>query len=95
MGDPVLPMWSGVLEMVIRTGVISYFIGTVGFNAAAYAEISAWTGALLLNIYAFYRKLLPGLKEEKKDKREETGYGKKGFGYFSQKGEDSVQSNRC
>ena len=95
MGDPVLPMWSGVLEMVIRTGVISYFIGTVGFNAAAYAEISAWTGALLLNIYAFYRKLLPGLKEEKKYKREETGYGKKGFGYFSQKGKDSVQSNRC
>lgn len=95
MGDPVLPMWSGVLEMVLRTGVISYFIGSVGFNAAAYAEISAWLGAFLVNIYAFYRKLLPGLKEEKKQRGEGKEYGQNRFGYFSQKSKDGVQGNRC
>ena len=96
MGDPVIPMWSGVLEMVLRTGVISYFITKVGFNAAAYAEITAWTGALLMNIYAFGRKLLPGLKAQVKTHLgEEKGYGNNKFGYFSQKGKGNVQGHRC
>lgn len=62
MGDPVLPMWSGVLEMVLRIGAISLLIGTVGFRAAAIAEICAWTGALALNVFGFCRILLPNLK---------------------------------
>ena len=62
MGDPVLPMWSGVLEMVLRIVAISLLIGTIGFKAAAIAEICAWTGALLLNIYALQRKLKLSVK---------------------------------
>jgi Na+-driven multidrug efflux pump len=63
MGDPVLPMWSGVLEMVLRILAISLLIGRIGFKAAAIAEICAWTGALLVNAYAFGRILLPKLSK--------------------------------
>ena len=63
MGDPVLPMWSGVLEMVLRIAVISIFMDKIGFRAAAFAEVAAWTGALLMNIYAFGRILIPKLRE--------------------------------
>ena len=62
MGDPVLPMWSGVLEMLLRIVAISLLIGTIGFKAAAIAEICAWTGALLLNAYALRKRLRPQVK---------------------------------
>ena len=62
MGDPVLPMWSGVIEMVLRIGAISLLIGTIGFKAAAIAEVCAWTGALAVNVFGFCRILLPNLK---------------------------------
>ena len=61
MGDPVLPMWSGVLEMVLRISAISLLIGTIGFKAAAIAEVCAWTGALALNVVGFLRIMLPNL----------------------------------
>ncbi|MGN0436921.1 MAG: MATE family efflux transporter [Lachnospiraceae bacterium] len=53
MGKPMIPMISGVLEMVLRVFVIAVFTGIVGFPATAYAEIAAWIGALLLNGAAF------------------------------------------
>lgn len=62
MGHPVPPMWSGVLEMVIRIAIISLFMGTIGFRAAALAEVGAWVGALLINVVAFLKILLPKLK---------------------------------
>ena len=59
MGKPMLPMISGILEMILRIAVISYFIGRIGFRATAYAEISAWIGALLVKAYAFYAVIVP------------------------------------
>jgi len=59
MGHPVPPMWSGVLEMVLRIAVISLFSGIIGIKAAAYAEVAAWCGALIINVVAFIRILLP------------------------------------
>jgi putative MATE family efflux protein len=53
MGFPLIPMISGVTEMVLRIGTISLFIGQLGFRATAYAEICAWTGALLINAVAY------------------------------------------
>ncbi len=64
MGKPMLPMVSGIMEMVLRILVISVFIGRIGFKAAAYAEIAAWTGALLINIYALYITLIPLLQND-------------------------------
>lgn len=53
MGEPMLPMISGVLEMVLRVVIIAFFTGKIGFAATAYAEISAWVGAFVLNAAAF------------------------------------------
>ena len=57
MGDTVMPMWSGVLEMVMRIALVSLLMGTLGFSAVAIAESSAWISALFLNIFAFYRRM--------------------------------------
>ncbi|SEQ75027.1 putative efflux protein, MATE family [Lachnospiraceae bacterium NE2001] len=62
MGHPVPPMWSGVLEMVLRIAVIVLGTSNIGFRAAAYAEIAAWVGALAVNVLAFSRILGPNLK---------------------------------
>ena len=53
MGFPLVPMISGVAEMVLRIGTISLFIGQIGFKATAFAEICAWVGALILNAVAY------------------------------------------
>ena len=53
MGKPLFPMISGVVEMVMRIFVIVMFLPKIGFNAAAYAEVSAWVGALLVNFVAY------------------------------------------
>ena len=62
MGHPVPPMWSGVLEMILRIAVIVLGTSSIGFRAAAYAEIAAWVGALAVNVLAFSRILGPNLK---------------------------------
>ena len=64
MGKPMLPMASGILEMVLRITVISFLMGRLGFKATAYAEISAWDGALVVNVYALYKYLAPLLAQE-------------------------------
>ncbi len=53
MGFPLIPMISGITEMVLRIGTISLFIGQIGFRATAYAEVCAWVGALLINAIAY------------------------------------------
>lgn len=54
MGQPFIPMCSGILEMALRIIVIYFFLPTVGFTATAYAETAAWIGALLLNVAAYW-----------------------------------------
>lgn len=53
MGHPVIPMVSGIAEMVMRIVVIVGFVSRFGFRATAYAEIAAWSVALLINVLAF------------------------------------------
>ena len=53
MGYPLVPMISGVVEMVLRVGTIVLFSTGLGFRATAMAETAAWFGALLLNMVAF------------------------------------------
>ena len=65
MGNPMIPMWSGVLEMVLRISTIAYFMSRVGFRATAYAEVAAWTGALLINMVAFAVILSKNLSKSK------------------------------
>ena len=54
MGYPFIPMLSGVAEMVMRITIIVLFMDRIGFQATAFAEASAWTGALIVNIVAYY-----------------------------------------
>ncbi len=65
MGFPFLPMLSGILEMFLRIIVISTLMNRLGFRATAYAEISAWIGAFLVNLLAFHISLSPLLPREK------------------------------
>ncbi len=61
MGETVMPMWSGVLEMIMRIAFVSILMGTLGFKAVAIAEASAWISALFLNMFAFYHRI--GMEE--------------------------------
>lgn len=54
LGKPLIPMLSGIVEMVMRISVIVIFLDTIGFMSTAYADISAWVGALIMNVIAFY-----------------------------------------
>ena len=54
MGHPLIPMCSGILEMVLRIPVIVFMMARMGFRATAYAESIAWVGALLLNVMAYF-----------------------------------------
>jgi Na+-driven multidrug efflux pump len=56
-GKPLVPMISGIAEMALRIGVIALFINVIGFRATAYAEASAWIGALILNMASFEHTL--------------------------------------
>lgn len=67
MGYPFIPMCSGIIEMALRIGTIALFIEKTGFMATAYAEIGAWSGALLLNLIAFTHILF--LKSNQKNHR--------------------------
>lgn len=62
MGHPVIPMISGILEMVLRVVVVILMINTAGFNSTAYAQVSAWFGALIMNYIAFKYYLGKSLK---------------------------------
>lgn len=53
MGKPAIPMCSGIVEMAVRICVIFLGLPVVGFAAAAYAEGTAWLGALFINLAAY------------------------------------------
>ena len=59
---PLVPMISGIVEMALRIGIIALFINITGFRATAYAEVSAWIGALLLNMASFEHTLNKNLR---------------------------------
>lgn len=53
MGKPLIPMCSGILEMLLRVLIIVLFLPRISFQATACAEVAAWAGALSLNIAAY------------------------------------------
>ncbi len=53
MGHPLIPMCSGIAEMVFRIPIILYFLPRAGFQAAAWADVAAWVGSLALNGAAY------------------------------------------
>lgn len=63
MGYPLVPMLSGVAEMLLRVSAIILLADRIGFRATAFAEVSAWWGALLMNMIAFIVVLTSKLRE--------------------------------
>lgn len=53
MGCPLIPMLSGITEMVLRIPAIILLLPEIGFQATAYAEAAAWIGAFALNWIAY------------------------------------------
>jgi putative MATE family efflux protein len=62
MGKPLIPMISGVAEMVMRIAAIVLLVDVVGFKATAYAEVAAWMIALTMNFLAFEWNLRKEMK---------------------------------
>ncbi|MFQ9889347.1 MAG: hypothetical protein ACLRWM_02040 [Streptococcus sp.] len=47
MGNTVIPMFSGIVELLMRVGIALFLPLFMGQEGIYYAEIVAWTGALL------------------------------------------------
>lgn len=62
MGKPLIPMISGVAEMIMRIAAIVLLVNVVGFRATAYAEVAAWLVALAMNFTAFEYHLRKEMK---------------------------------
>lgn len=57
MGYTMIPMVSGILELIARVAAVVLLTPTMGFMAVAFAEVSAWTSAFLLNGVYLWIKL--------------------------------------
>ncbi len=53
MGRPLVPMISGVVEMIMRIMTIYLLVDKLGFKATALAESTAWFSAFALNAICF------------------------------------------
>ena len=62
MGYPLIPMCSGIGEMLVRIPAIMLLLPVAGFRAAAFAEALAWIGALALNLVAYARAIHKGIR---------------------------------
>ena len=57
MGDTIVPMASGFIEMFMRVGSVLFLPAFVGQDGVFLAEVIAWTGAAVLLIVVFYVRL--------------------------------------
>ena len=59
LGDTVVPMISGGVELGMRVGTVLVLARCfhLGFYAVCFAEVAAWTGAAVLLIVGFYVRL--------------------------------------
>ncbi len=57
LGDTVVPMISGFVEMAVRIGVALLLPIVMGQEGIFYAEVGAWTGAAILLVSAYYARM--------------------------------------
>lgn len=57
MGDTVLPMLSGVVEFLMRTGAAIILPLAMGQEGIFYAEILAWLGADVVLVASYFVKI--------------------------------------
>lgn len=57
MGDTLIPMSSGIIEMFMRIGAAMLLPSLIGQDGVFWAEVIAWTGAAILLIAMYYRRV--------------------------------------
>lgn len=57
MGDTLMPMVSGIVELFMRVGAALALTRIMGQDGLYYAEVSAWTGAAVLLVLAYFRRI--------------------------------------
>lgn len=57
LGDTVVPMLSGFMEMAVRIGVALLLPLAIGQEGIFYAESGAWTGAAILLVAAYFVRI--------------------------------------
>ncbi len=73
MGQTLMPMLSGGVEVVMRVSVVMLAVGLLGFYRIAVAEVSAWIGAWLMLMATYFY-----LIRRKKPYQNETNELRKG-----------------
>lgn len=57
MGDTVIPMVSGMVEFVMRVSAAIFLPQFIGQEGIFYAEILAWSGACVLLVTVYYKRI--------------------------------------
>ena len=63
LGSTVAPMFAGVMELIMRTGVAFTLPGLIGYAGVCLASPFAWVGATVWLLYSYFR-VMPRLKSE-------------------------------
>ena len=58
MGDTVIPMVSGMVEFVMRVSAAIFLPRFIGQEGIFYAEILAWSGACVLLVTVYYKRIV-------------------------------------
>ncbi|HZJ83004.1 MAG TPA: MATE family efflux transporter [Clostridia bacterium] len=57
MGDTVIPMISGIAELIMRVSVIIFLPLLIGETGIYFAEVAAWLGAAIILMGAYYFRI--------------------------------------
>lgn len=63
LGSTIAPMFAGVMELVMRTGVVLVLPRLIGYTGVCLATPAAWVGAAVWLVYSYFR-VIPRLKAE-------------------------------
>ena len=72
MGDTLIPLLSGLVELGMRVGMIVLLTSVAGKYGVYVAEVSAWIGAAILLMIAYYWRIAKICPREKKKKTPES-----------------------
>ena len=54
LGNPIVPFWSGVFEMIARTAVSLGLSQVIGYTGVCFGAPTAWLGAAIILVWGFF-----------------------------------------
>ena len=57
MGDTVMPMVSGIVELVMRISAVAFLPLLIGEIGLYFSEVAAWLGAVIVLMTAYYIRI--------------------------------------